>query len=449
MSLNIKFSELAEMEGEAAYARDFVISQLCIDTRKIQQGDTYLAIKGDRFDGHDFIDAAISSGASSLVVSSAVDADVPSIRVKNTVTSLGHIAKIHRNRLSAKVVGITGSNGKTTVKEMVSSICRECGSVTATTSNNNNTIGVPLTLLAASMRDEFVIVEMGTSETGEIAYLSNIVEPDVSVITNVSESHLAGIGSRQDVFAEKSAIISATRGDGTVVVNMDDDFSDDVCQMVRDASILTYGFSPDADIHGVYENTKIGVKVSAGSPAGGLDYELSVSGKHNVANSFAAIAIACALDVESGQVVRGLEKYTGIKGRLQTVSLGRDICLIDDTYNANPASSMAALDVLGDYPGRKIFVFAGMGELGKEESALHESVGKKASGLGVDAMFTFGEIVLPAVRVFAGEKYSFDSVDELTAALLLYVKPGDTVLVKGSRMFQMDRVSRRLEEELG
>jgi UDP-N-acetylmuramoyl-tripeptide--D-alanyl-D-alanine ligase len=272
----VKFSELSEIEHDAIYSNDFVISKLCIDSRAIQKGDTYLAIKGDRFDGHSFVDAAISSGASSLVVSEAVEAGVPSIRVSDTTISLGNIAKIYRSKLPAKVIGITGSNGKTTVKEMVSSICRECGAVTATIYNNNNTIGVPLTLLSASMQDDFVVVEMGTSEQGEIAYLSGIAEPDVSVITNVSESHLLGIGSRQDVFTEKSAIISATKRDGTVVINHDDAFSNEAKQMVRSDSTLTYGFSSDADINGKFENTSDGVKVSVRSLSTDYHYVVNI-----------------------------------------------------------------------------------------------------------------------------------------------------------------------------
>jgi UDP-N-acetylmuramoyl-tripeptide--D-alanyl-D-alanine ligase len=445
----VKFSELSEVEHNAIYSSDFVISSLCIDSRTIQKGDTYLAIKGDRFDGHSFVDAAISSGASSLVVSEAVEAGVPSIRVSDTTVSLGNIAKIYRSRLPAKVIGITGSNGKTTVKEMVSSICRECGAVTATIYNNNNTIGVPLTLLSASMQDDFVVVEMGTSEQGEIAYLSGIAEPDVSVITNVSESHLLGIGSRQDVFTEKSAIIPATKRDGTVVINRDDAFSDEARQMVRSDSTLTYGFSSDADVNGKFENTSDGVKVSVHSPAGEFQYRLSLRGKHNVANSFAAIALCGAAGVDVASMIKGLENYSGTNGRLQTMQLGHDVCLIDDTYNANPASSIAALEVLSDYPGRKLFVFAGMAELGGQEVALHELVGQKANETGVDALFVFGKMAEPVADKYEGEKYRFDSIDELTAKLKSYIRPGDVVLVKGSRRFQMDRVSRYLEKELG
>ncbi|MCW8964628.1 MAG: UDP-N-acetylmuramoyl-tripeptide--D-alanyl-D-alanine ligase [Gammaproteobacteria bacterium] len=449
MGIEVKFSELAALERDATYSHDFVMSQLCTDTRAIQQGDTYLAIKGERFDGHDFIDAALSSGASSLVVSCDASADVPAIKVSDTVVALGNIAKIYRNKLAAKVIGITGSNGKTTVKGMVESICGQSRKVTATVANNNNTIGVPQTLLSASQQDEVVIVEMGTSELGEIAYLSSIVEPDVSIITNVSESHLSGIGSREDVFVEKSSIIQATKNDGTVVVNLDDDFSERVRQMVTADSMLTYGFPSEADVSGEYEATADGMKVFARSPAGQLEYTLSVTGRHNVANSLAAIAIACAVDIDVASMIGGLQEYTGARGRLQSVQLKHDITLIDDTYNANPASSIAALDVLAGCDGRKVFVFAGMAELGEQEFALHESVGNKATASDIDALFALGEVTQPTVNAFEGEKYHFVSVDELVASLLGFVKPGDVVLIKGSRRYQMDQVTDRLERELG
>lgn len=449
MGIDVKFSDLSSIEHDAVYIDDCIINQLSIDTRTLQQGDTYLAIKGDRFDGHSFVDAAVSSGAASLVVSEEVKTDVPIIKVDDTTVSLGNIAKIYRSRLPAKIIGITGSNGKTTVKGMVSSICREQGATTATVSNNNNAIGVPLTLLSASPDDEFVVVEMGTSERGEIAYLSNIVEPDVSVITNVSESHLSGIGTKQDVFVEKSAILTGTRSSGVVVINQDDDFADEAKKLAGSASVMTYGFSRDVDVGGSYRSTNTNLEVSVHSPVGDFDYELLVRGKHNVANSFAAVALCLAAGIDIPAIRAGLKSYSGTDGRLQIAQLGQNICLIDDTYNANPASSIAALDVLSEYSGRKIFVYAGMAELGEQEIMQHELVGRKATENGVDALFAYGEMVKPTAAAFEGETHVFESIDDLLEKLIAFMAPGDTVLVKGSRRFQMDRVSQRIKQELG
>jgi len=449
VSLGVKFSDLAKIEHDAVYADDFTIDQLCTDTRTIKKGDTYLAIKGDRFDGHAFVDAAVSSGASSLVISEVINAEVPTLKVNDTTVSLGNIAKLYRSSLPARVIGITGSNGKTTVKEMVSSICRESGSITATIYNNNNTIGVPLTLLSASAHDDYVVVEMGTSEQGEIAYLSNIVKPDVSVITNVSESHLSGIGKRDDVFTEKSAIITGTRKGGTVVINQDDSYADQAKELVSTASMLTYGFSSDSDVYGEYKNTSDGVNVSVHSPAGDFEYRLLLRGKHNVSNSFAAIALCSAAGIDVPSIIKGLENYTGTSGRLQVTQLDRGVRLIDDSYNANPASSKAALDVLSEYHGRKVFIFAGMAELGDQEVMLHESIGRKANEVGVDVLVTFGDMADSTARSFEGEKLRFDAIDDLNSKLKSYIEPGDVVLVKGSRRFQLDRVSHYLEKELG
>ena len=447
MNIDVRFSELSGLEKDAVFTADAVISNLSTDTRTLKTGDTYLAIKGEHFDGHDFIENAVASGAASLVVSSPVNAEIPSIRVRDTISSLGNIAKLYRNRLTAKVVGITGSNGKTTVKEMVTSICREHGQVTATLANNNNKIGVPLTLLSASVKDEFVVVEMGTSEQGEIAYLSDIVEPDISVVTTISESHLSGIGSRDDVFEEKSSIVAATRDSGFVVINNDGEYAQRLVDKVAGSSVITYGLNAGADVTGQFDVLESGLNVTAQTATGKLVYNLSVPGRHNVSNSLAAIAVACALDIDTKLIIQGLEKFRGTKGRLQVSKLSTEISLIDDTYNANPASTVAALEVLSKCSGRKIFVFAGMAELGEKEEEFHSMIGGQASEYQVDVLFVYGDMALPAYESFAGEKYHYVSVEHLNSALSNFVKAGDSILVKASRRFQLDRVSQYLKEE--
>jgi UDP-N-acetylmuramoyl-tripeptide--D-alanyl-D-alanine ligase len=449
MNPGIKFSELASLEHDASFSTDFEITRLCTDTRTINPGDSYLAIKGEKFDGHDFIGEALARGAAALVVSNNIDVDVPSIKVNDTVVSLGNIAKIYRNKLPAKVVGITGSNGKTTVKGMLGSVCAEFGEVTVTAANNNNMIGVPQTLLSANKTDRFLIVEMGTSESGEIAYLSNIVEPDVSIIINISESHLSGIGTKEDVFIEKSEITRATRNSGSVVINLDDEYAGRIADLSKTNSIITYGFDGRADVSGEFKTISEGTEVSVRSPAGDFSYRLRVPGRHNVSNSFAVVAIASTLGIGADSIISGLQAYSGVDGRLQAVTLRKNIILLNDAYNANPASSCAAIDVASGYPGRKVFVFAGMAELGDSETALHEAIGSKATESGIDVLFTLGEISRPTFEMFGGQKYHFDSFIELEQALLEFIQPDDVVLVKGSRRYKMDRLCRRLEEEAG
>lgn len=445
MDIGINFSELSRLEPGAEFSADFVMQDVSIDTRSMKEGDTYLAVKGEKYDGHNFIAQAISSGASSLVVSGKIDESLPCIRVRDTSVSLGNIAKIYRNKLSASVVGITGSNGKTTVKEMVADICREAGDVTATVSNNNNKIGVPLTILSASRDDRYLVIEMGTSEQGEIAYLSDIVEPDVSLITTISESHLEGIGSREDIFNEKSALIRATRPDGVIIINADDDYAGRLQSLANVETVVTYGLDASADVSGSYRKAAGGSMVTLQAASATISYHLHVHGRHNVSNSLAAAAICMSLGIDDRAIICGLEKFRGANGRLQEKHMADGLCLLDDTYNANPSSTLAALNVLAEFQGRKVFVFGGMAELGSRETELHETIGRAATESGVDALFVFGDTAKPSYEAFPGEKYFFNSVDGLNAELDRYLVSDDTVLIKGSRRFQMDRVSQFLE----
>lgn len=447
MSLGIHFSDVADLEPGVSFNEDFLINSLSTDSRNIDSGDTYLAICGENHDGHDYINDVISKGVSSVVISrDDINIDKPSLVVSDTVYTLGNIAKLYREKFSAKVIGITGSNGKTTVKGMVESICKVTRSVTATIANNNNTIGVPLTLLSASVDDDVVVVEMGTSEQGEISILSRIVEPDISIIINVSESHLDGIGDKDDVFVEKAEIIGQTKPAGTVVLNADDAYCEAALKMARPRHILLFGFAMNADIRGEYEATEDASRVKAYTPQGVITYELSVPGRHNVANSLAAIAIAQAASIEQSDIVKGLESFAGIGGRLKTSMLEAGVRLLDDSYNANPASSKSALDVLAACSGRKIFVYAGMAELGDKSKTLHQEIGEHASESGIDRIYIVGEVAKPTFDSFSGFKKYFDDQDMMCDALAEDVRSGDCVLVKGSRRYHMDTVVRFIEE---
>lgn len=442
MSLKVAFSDIANVNETAEYEQDFLIDAICTDTRTLKPGDTYLAIAGENFDGHDFIQQAIKAGASSVIVQRKVDVSVPQLEVADSVHALGNVARLYRDQLSAVVIGITGSNGKTTVKGMLQSVCEQQGSTTATVANNNNMIGAPLTLLSASRDDSFVVVEMGTSEVGEIPYLMSVVNPDVSVITNVSESHLSGLGSRDDVFIEKSAIIAELKDTGIVIINADDSYAERIKEMSGAHKVVRYGFDESADVHLV---SLIEGVVEIASPNGMLQYSLKVPGDHNLSNSMAALALAQAAGINNAAIVAGLENYTGTRGRLQVSKLPRNITLLDDTYNANPASSYAALDVLQAYGGRKLFAYGGMAELGELSEELHRNVGVKARGVGVDQLYIYGNDARAVYEAFDGEKFYFDEIDDLSRTLLEQLCDGDAVLVKGSRRYRMERVSQYLQ----
>lgn len=441
-NLDIKFTQISNVLPGCSMPEDFVINNLSIDSRTIVDGDTYLAIKGKNFDGHDFISDAIEKGASSIVKSSNVETKVPSLLVNDTLKALGVIANIHRNRLSGKVIGVTGSNGKTTVKNMALSIGLQCGNAMATISNNNNKIGVPLTLLSAKNNHDYVIIEIGTSEKGEISWLGEIVEPDISVITNVSESHLEGIGTCDDVFREKSAIINATRHGGTVAVNMDDAYASRYLQVTGCCrSVIRYGLKNIADIEAEYQMDATGSYVKLRYKENIINYKLSLPGQHYILNSLAAAALMSAAGADMASIGKGLELFQGEPGRLSVESLAQKISLIDDSYNANPASTMAALEVISIYPGRKIFVYGGMVELGDISVDKHSHIGVYASDKNIDILFCFGHVAKPVVESFRGDAYWFDKITDLNQKLVSTLKKGDIVLVKGSRSFKMERVS--------
>lgn len=442
MSIQVAFSDIARRDSSAAYTRDFMIDRVSTDTRTLQSGDIYLALTGKYFDGHHFIDAAIEAGASAIVVSQYVEADIPVLTVGNTLYTLGVIARLYRDQLSATVFAITGSNGKTTVKGMLAAVCKKAGKASVTVANNNNQIGVPLTLLSASREDQYLVIEAGTSERGEIEKLVGIINPDVVLITNISESHLSGLGSRDDVFEEKSELVSGSGVNSKIIVNLDDDYAAHIIKRAGSRSVITFGFSDSADIYLSGESTCQMNHVTHGDKT--YQFTLQLLGNHNLYNAMAVIGMADVAGISIKDIQVGLESYTGDPGRLQARQLSDNRLLIDDTYNANPSSSYVALEVLGSYEGRKLFVYGGMAELGRYSVDMHRSVGEKANEVHVDQLYIYGREARPVYDIFMGEKYFFDEIDNLSHSLSGHFQSGDTVLIKGSRCFRMERVSEHL-----
>ena len=448
MSIDIRFSDIKAMNPKAFYSEDCVITRVNTDTRHLQNGDTFVAIKGLHFDGHDYVQDAVAGGATSAVVSeSNIDVDAPVLQVDDTVIALGSIAALYRNKLEIPVVGITGSNGKTTVKDMLASIGAVHGEVTATRANQNNKIGVPLTLLSIGRDDDLAIIEMGTSEQGEIAYLSKLVSPDIAVVTSIAESHLEGIGSLDDVFHEKSDLIAFAKHDGVIVIAADQPYSDRLADVAGSREVIRYGFSDTCDIQGFYVQTDGGQQVRVKYPDGELQYGLQVLGEHNVLNSMAAVAVALKAGIGKDDIVKGLEGFSAVNGRLAICVLGGSVRLIDDSYNANPASTQSALKVLSKFTGRKILVFGGMAELGERSASLHQEVGRNADQLGIDEMYVL-ESAEESLVEFGGSKHRFENIDAMCRSLLDDVDSGDNVLVKGSRRYAMDKVVRFLKENI-
>ncbi len=433
------------------FGPDVTIAGVTTNSRRIASGDLFVALKGERFDGHDYVAASIAQGAAAALVSRPIGADgaVPHVLVDDTRLALGRLAADWRARFSLPLVALTGSNGKTTVKEMLAAIlvaaCGESNVVLATAGNLNNDIGVPLTLLGLRLRHRYAVVEMGMNHAGEIDYLTRIAQPTVALVNNAQRAHVGLLGDMAAVARAKGEIYAGLRAGGIALVNADDPFARSWKEMNPGRRGVSFGFSGDTDVRGQLE----GAQLRLVTPSDAFAVTLQVAGGHNARNAVAACAAAFALDVPPHDIQRGLNGFTGVPGRTQRSRAALGAALIDDTYNANPDSMRAAADVLAHATGRKVFVMGDMGELGASAAAMHAEVGAYAKSLGIDRLLALGEASREAVRAFGAGAAHFASSDELIAAARAEDQPGATILVKGSRFMQMERVAQALAPEGG
>lgn len=427
----------AELRGE-----DARFSQVSIDTRTLKQGDLFVALRGDHFDGHRFLSQAESAGACAAVVSLDVKSTIPTLKVQNTLSALGDLASINRSIYKQPLVAITGSAGKTTVKNILSAIASISGPTLATQSNFNNEVGVPLTLLNISEEHQFAIVEMGAAQSGDISYLCAIAEPNVAVLLNAMPAHLSGFGSVEGVAAAKGEIFAGLESDDTAVINRDSEYYRQWLQTVGSAQVIDFGLDSPAAV------TASELKSGAG---GGMDFELhtpagsrrvkfSLLGRHNVMNALAAAAAAIAAGIDIETICEGLARVDAVPGRLYSQPQPGGYLLIDDSYNANPQAVKAAIDVLAGYSGRKFFLLGDMGELGEDSAALHAEVGRYARQKRIDFLWTIGDLASVSAKIFGGAAACFDDKAELIAEAQATLCNGDTVLIKGSRSAGMDEV---------
>jgi len=366
------------------------------------------------------------------------------IRVDDTRLALGRLASAWRQRATVPLVAITGSNGKTTVKEMLAAILHaEAGAadaVLATEGNLNNDIGVPLMLLRLRPSHHYVVLEMGMNHAGEIDYLTRLARPDVALVNNALTAHIGNLGSVEAIARAKGEIFNGLSDAGIAIFNADDPHA----RMWRDAnmhrSVVNFGLREPATVRGQFRPTLYGSALSISLPNAMLDVDLNVPGEHNVMNALAAAAAAFALDVSHRSIVAGLSAYSGIKGRLQKIAALHGATFIDDTYNANPDSVKAALAVLAHQPGKKILVLGDMGELGKDAAAMHAQIGLVAKAAGVNRLLALGELTLQTVGSFGAGAMHFERIQGLLAELENELTADTTVLVKGSRFMQMERV---------
>ncbi|MFO1341407.1 MAG: UDP-N-acetylmuramoyl-tripeptide--D-alanyl-D-alanine ligase [Burkholderiaceae bacterium] len=418
------------------------------DTRSLQTGDLFVALKGERFDAHDFLDAARVSGAVAALASHGIaDAGLAGLQVSDPLAALQQLATAWRHRFTLPLVAVTGSNGKTTVTQMIASILRAAhgDAALATAGNLNNHIGVPLTVLRLNASHRAAVVELGMNHPGEIAELAAIAQPTVGLVNNAQREHQEFMHGVEAVARENGSVITALPADGTAVFPADDLYTPLWRELAGARRVLTFALAGPADVqaraHWRLDHWQVGLK----TPAGPIDFALHIAGLHNVKNAAAAAAAALAAGVAPAEIAQGLAAFTPVKGRSQVKPLmvhGQPRTLIDDSYNANPDSVRAAIDVLAELPSPRWLVMGDMGEVGDQGPAFHAEVGAHARARGIETVWCVGELMRHAAT--AAQARHFATVAELLA-VLDEAPPYSTVLVKGSRFMKMEQVVAALQ----
>ena len=438
-------SQAAQILAGDLKGTDVVFNSVSIDSRSLQMGSIYFAIKGEQFDGHDFLQQAKDAGAVGAVVERMVDLDLAQIKVNDTRKALGELAANWRQQFKGVVVGVTGSNGKTTVKEMIAAIFAKQGDVLATRGNFNNDIGLPLTLLRIKKNHEFAVIEMGANHKGEINELVHITMPDIAAITNAGSAHLEGFGSRQGIAEAKGEIFSGLKANGVAIINADDVYADYWAGLCADKRIMRFALeNKSADVTGEWQATADGGNLKVHTENGEVTIKLKVPGRHNALNALAAIAVSQAANITLAYAQQALNEFEPVKGRLNILRAESGAKIIDDTYNANPESLLAGLEVLMSMHGEHWLVLGDMGELGDHAEQMHKDIGLRARQAGVDHLYATGKNSQSAVDVF-GENGRYFSDKQILVSFLIKALHSDlNVLVKGSRFMQMEKIAEAL-----
>lgn len=452
MIVSLSLQHIAQACQGRLQGDDLLINQVSTDTRKIAQGDLFVALRGENFDAHDFLASAVAQGAVALVVEAANDQlKVPQIVVADTTHALGDIGRLARQQFEGTLVAITGSSGKTTVKEMLASIFREAGQVHATKGNLNNHIGVPLTLMAMESNRGFAVIEMGASGLHEIGYLVAIGQPQVALVNNAMAAHLEGFGSLQGVANTKGEIYAGLLPGGTAIINADDQFYSQWRGSLRDdVKPLSFSVAGEADFsaRNIAQGENGGPVFTLVTPAGEVDIQLQLLGQQNVANALAAAACAYAAGVNLQQIQQGLQNLQAVAGRLHVLTAASGALIIDDSYNANPGSVRAAIDTLVGLKAREKSVLAlgDLGELGEGANSLLKELGVYAKQAGVQQLITTGVNSRFASEGFGEGSQHFEKQWDAIQQLQQMVDNNTVVLIKGSRSARMDVVVQALTQ---
>lgn len=439
--MNTTLSYAAEAMNGTLHGDDRGFDGVSTDTRTIGEGELFVALSGPNFDGNKFVSHATSKGAAGAVVSSPTSDSIAQIEVEDTRVALGRLAAAWRNDCAATVVGITGSNGKTTVKELIAACLSSVAPTLATEGNFNNDIGVPLMMARIDESHRYAVLEMGANHAGEIAYLAGLANPDVVVLTNAAAAHIEGFGSIEGVAHAKAEILQGEPRPSVAVLNADDEYYSYWLSLVEDVDVLSFGLNEDADIRADQIETGKGqTHFTMHLLDTTIELTLPLAGVHNVRNACAAAAVASALDVPAEKIRAALESVNPVSGRLTPLPGLNGSTLYDDSYNANPLSVIAAAEFLASLGGESWLVLGDMFELGEDAERMHRDVGDAIRDSGVNRLFTLGDLSAGACEAFGEGGTSYESVEELINDVLAGLGKNVNLLVKGSRGMRMERV---------
>ncbi len=442
--MKLRLSEITAYTEGRLHGADVLVHGVFTDTRKPQPAALFVALVGETFDAHHFVDVAKQGGAAAALVARKLDIDLPQVVVPDTQLALGRLAAAVRAQRSARVIGITGSNGKTTVKTLLASILGLHGRTHVNAGNLNNEIGLPLSILAMPEDTEYAVLEMGAGKPGDIAYLAAIAKPEIGLVNNIAPAHLERMGTLEGIAETKGAIYSALPPHGTAVINADDAFAPLFARLAGTRRTLRFGLEQAGDVHGDIETLGAKSQFVLSTAGERSAIALPLAGRHNVQNALAAATLALALEVPLATIKRGLEAAAPVHGRLIRHAMPAGWTLIDDSYNANPGSTAAAISTLATEPGEAWLVLGDMRELGADAAKLHAQIGALARERGIARLYTVGALSHEAAHAFGAGAHHFDDQGALAATLAHEVRPGIRVLVKGSRGSAMDRVVRSL-----
>jgi len=436
----MSLTELATAIDAKLIGEETVFDGVSTDSRALRAGQLFIALRGERFDGHQFLSQVEQRGAAAVMVDTPDLTKLPQLVVGDTRLGLGQLAAAWRQGFDLPLVAVTGSNGKTTVKEMTASILGMGGEVLATHGNLNNDIGMPLTLLQLGSEHRAAAIEMGANHPGEIDYLTHIARPTVALITNAGQAHLEGFGSVEGVARAKGEIYAGLGEGGVAVINADDQYADYWRELNQGRRIISFGLEKTADVSAEIQVGEQGQSLKLYSPLGECPVVLQLPGRHNALNALAASAAAIAAGADLEQVKQGLEAVAAVHGRLQLRPGREGALIIDDTYNANPSSLEVGLEVLTAHRGKRVLVLGDMGELGPDTAAIHTDMGALARKMGVDALYCVGDHCRAAAEGFGAAAIHFNNKETLISTLAEQMGEELTMLVKGSRRMHMEEV---------